>query len=75
MYADSGVPKGYPDLTIYVGEGIVCFVECKVGYNKTTVEQNDFNYRMSRFGYLYAVVYTMKEWNAFARTIQETYNL
>jgi hypothetical protein len=63
MYADSGVPKGYPDITIYIGNGIVVFVETKIGYNKLSDDQKKFFKRMRRLGYICEVVYTVKQWS------------
>ena len=74
-YADSGVPKGYPDLTIYIGNGIVCFVECKIGYNKQSDEQILFQARMTKLGYLYKVIYDMEQWSVFKQQIIEEYLL
>ena len=74
-YADSGVPKGYPDLTIYLGNGLICFVECKVNYNKPSEEQNAFINRMTRLGYMCGVIYTLKAWIEFKRFIYDTYQL
>lgn len=61
-YADSGVPVGYPDITIYPGKGYVVFVETKVGYNKQSDEQIAFQQRMERLGYSYLLIYNINEW-------------
>jgi len=74
-YADSGIPVGYPDLTIYPGNGLVCFAELKVGNNKTSDEQDAFIARMSAKGYLCRVIYTMKEWYIFKKFIKDCYGL
>ena len=72
-YADSGVPKGYPDLSVYTGDGIVCFVECKVGYNKQSDEQILFEKRMTKLGYLYQVIYNMNQWEVYKQQIIDKY--
>jgi hypothetical protein len=73
QFADSGVPSGYPDLTVYPGNGIVCFVECKVGKNKQQSEQVLFQNRMKKRGYLYQVIYNMNQWNDYKNHIIHKY--
>ena len=74
FYADSGVPVGYPDLTIYIGHGIVCFAELKVNKNKPSDEQLIFQERMRSRGYLSEIIYSMQEWERYKATIKLTYN-
>jgi len=68
MYADSGVPVGYPDLTIYPGNGIVVFVETKIKYNKPSDEQLLFRDRMVNLGYLHKFIYSFEAWLNFKNT-------
>ena len=75
IYYDSGVPKGYPDITIYLGNGLVCFVETKVKYNKASPEQRLFIERMSRLGYEIRVIYTFDEWLEFKKYLKNKYNI
>jgi len=60
-------------LTIYIGNGIVCFVECKVGYNKQSDEQILFEKRMTKLGYLYQVIYNMNQWEVYKQQIIDKY--
>jgi hypothetical protein len=41
-YRDSGVPIGWPDLTIIKQDGSIHFAELKVGKNKPSKEQQKF---------------------------------
>ena len=75
MYADSGVPVGYPDLTLYVAPGIVCFVELKVNKNKPSKEQLEFQSRMRSRGYISEIIYSMQEWEGVKTLIIHKYNL
>ena len=70
MYADSGVPPGYPDLTIYLGNGKVMFVETKIKYNKLSDDQKKFFERMIKLGYICEVVYNMYEWELLVQSIK-----
>lgn len=41
-YVDSGVPVGWPDLTLIHPDGYVLFAELKVGHNKPTKDQKHY---------------------------------
>ena len=73
QYADSGVPVGHPDLTIYIGKGIVVFAELKVGHNKQSPEQVRFQELYRARGYLCEVIYTMDQWEDYKKVIKERY--
>lgn len=72
-FIDSGVPVGYPDLTIYLGNGIVAFVECKIHPNVPSSEQLRFIDRMTTLGYQAKVIYNMDEWTNFKNQLTDIY--
>jgi len=41
-----GLPKGFSDLLFVRPDGVSCFIECKVGANQATPEQEKFLERM-----------------------------
>ena len=46
----NGMPKGFADVMVVLSGGRVCFVECKVGVGKLSVEQARFIERMRALG-------------------------
>jgi hypothetical protein len=45
-----GMPKGFADIMLVMHGGIACFIECKIGKNATSPEQERFIERMRNLG-------------------------
>lgn len=59
LYANQGVLKGAPDLTVVL-RGVVFFVECKTKRGKQTEEQVTFQERCETLGIGYHVVRSLE---------------
>ena len=59
-----GKDKGYPDLSILIGDEKIIFVELKVGDNKLSYEQKKYRDRLVSKGYKYFVI---KDFESFMK--------
>lgn len=60
-YFNTGVPVGYPDLTIFTDDGRVLFIETKIKPRKPTDEQLHFLQILRERGFVAEVVYNFDE--------------
>ena len=60
-YFDTGLPKGYPDLTAFDDKGNTYFIEVKTPNYYATSEQLNFLERMRNRGFAAGVVYSVDE--------------
>lgn len=60
-YFNTGVPPGYPDLTIFTDKGTVLFIETKIKPRKPTAEQLHFIDILRERGFTAEVIYTYEE--------------
>lgn len=60
-YFNTGVPVGYPDLTIITNNGKVLFIETKIKPRKPTVEQINMLNDLKNRGFIAEVVYDFEE--------------
>jgi hypothetical protein len=56
-----GLPPGFADLMLIMQGGRVAFIECKVGKNKPSEEQERFIKRMREYGHLAGVAYSVAD--------------
>lgn len=56
-----GVKPGVADLVILIPRGRCCFVELKADTGKLTETQEQFRHMCSRYGFEYAVVYSLTD--------------
>jgi len=59
-YFDTGLPKGYPDLTV-IGYGWIMFCETKIHPRKPTIEQLNFLAEMKKRGHKTLVAYNLND--------------
>lgn len=57
---DTGLPVGYPDLTI-IGYGFIIYCECKIKPNKPTKEQIAFLAEMNKRGHGTLIAYSLDD--------------
>lgn len=60
-YFDTGLPKGYPDLTAFDDKGNTYFIEVKTPNYHATPEQLNFLELMNKRGFAAGVVYSVDE--------------
>lgn len=60
-YFQTGVPVGYPDLTILTNDNRVIFCETKIHPRKPTIEQINFIENLRMRGFKAFVAYTLEE--------------
>lgn len=62
LLKSKGTKKGVPDYMIFLKNGYILWIECKVGKNKQTQEQIDFENMIKDFNnQFYYVVYTLED--------------
>lgn len=60
-YFNTGVPVGWPDLTIITNNGHVLFVETKIYPRKPTQEQLKMLENLTKRGFISAVIYEFSD--------------
>lgn len=68
-YFHTGVPVGYPDLTIFTDKGTVLFIETKIKPRKPTQEQLDFMANLQSRGFKTYIIYEFSEFLQIIGTI------
>ena len=68
-YFNTGVPKGWPDLTILTDTGIAFYIETKIHPRKPTPEQLEFIAELRSRGFIAEVIYTLNEFKSLANRI------
>jgi len=63
---DTGVPNGWPDITIFPGDSKVLFVEVKIKPNKPSSNQLKIISLLRSKGNIVAVIYTWEQWVDFS---------
>lgn len=58
-FFNTGVPVGFPDLTIITDLGVVIFIETKIKPRKPTPEQLKWIENLKKRGFIADVVYTL----------------
>ncbi len=61
-FFSTGVPKGWPDLTILTDQGQAIFIETKIKPRRPTKEQLNLLRILSEKGFVAKVVYSAEEW-------------
>lgn len=56
-----GLPKGFSDILVILPGGRAAYIECKVGKNTTSPEQEQFISRMRELGALAGTAYTVEQ--------------
>lgn len=57
----TGLLKGASDLVVIFPNGKLCFIELKIDKGIQSVEQKDFEYRVSSLGYEYHLIRSLDE--------------
>lgn len=68
-YFNTGVPVGWPDLTIITDNGRVLFIETKIHPRKPTPEQLKMLDNLTKRGFISAVIYEFAEFISLVSTI------
>ena len=68
-YFKTGVPEGWPDLTILTDTGIAFYIETKIHPRKPTSEQLEFIRILRDRGFTAEVVYSLSEFISLANRI------
>ena len=68
-YFNTGVPTGWPDLTILTDTGISFYIETKIHPRKPTAEQLEFIRILRSRGFTAEVIYTLNEFKSLANRI------
>ena len=69
-YFQTGVPEGYPDLTIITDSGIIFFVETKIKPRKPTAKQLDFISDLHARGFIAEVIYDINNLSDETTSVQ-----
>ena len=69
-YFNTGVPKGWPDLTILTDTGIAFYIETKIHPRKPTAEQLEFIRILRDRGFTAEVCYSLEEFMEVANGIK-----
>lgn len=69
-YFNTGVPVGYPDLTIFTDKGQTIFIETKIKPRKPTEDQLKFIAILRERGFIAEVVYDFEQFLNIIKTIK-----
>lgn len=73
-YFQTGVPEGYPDLTIITDHGIIFFVETKIKPRKPTAKQLEFIADLHTRGFVAEVIYSIEAFVELANSLKYIIN-
>jgi len=59
---NSGIPNGWPDLTILIGDGRTIFIETKIKPNKPSKNQIKMLKILRSKGFICEIIYNIDEW-------------
>lgn len=65
-FFSTGVPKGWPDLTILTNDGQTIFVETKIKPRRPTADQIKMLRILSERGFVAKLIYSADEWKNVA---------
>ena len=65
-----GMPKGWCDIMLFLPGGKACFIECKVGRNRLSKEQEKLLQRMCGLGFTAGVARSVNEAMALCNLVK-----